>query len=77
MSLDPADVLADKLAAPDHTRLRTAVLSSFAGGKATITLTGGTVASVPYLASYTPTGGDRVLVLQTGDGRLLILGKPA
>lgn len=57
-------------------RLRTAVLASFTPGSATITLAEETITSVPYLASYAPTAGDIVQVLQTPN-QLLILGRAA
>lgn len=54
--------------------LRTATLSGATSTRATITLAGGTVSNVPMLASYTPTVGDNVIVLQSL-GQLLIIGK--
>lgn len=70
------DALTD-LIRPNALRLRAAVVVSFGSGKATITLAGGTVTDVPYLASYSPTATDKVIAIQTDDGQLLILGKPA
>ena len=56
------------------TTLRTATVSGSTATRCIITLAGGTVSNVPYLASYTPTVGDTVLVLQK-PGQLLIIGK--
>jgi hypothetical protein len=56
------------------TTLRTATVSGTTTNRCTISLAGGTLTNVPYLASYTPTVGDTVLVLQK-TGQLLILGK--
>lgn len=54
--------------------LRTATVSGSTATRCIITLGGGTVTNVPFLASYTPTVGDTVLVLQK-PGQLLIIGK--
>jgi len=54
--------------------LRTATVSGSTSTRCVISLAGGTVTSVPYLASYTPTVGDTVLVLQK-PGQLIIIGK--
>lgn len=56
------------------TSLRTATVSGATSTRCVIALAGGTVANVPFLASYTPTVGDTVLVLQK-PGQLLIIGK--
>lgn len=54
--------------------LRTATVAGSTSNRCIITLGGGTLSDIPYLASYTPTVGDVVLVLQK-PGQLLILGK--
>lgn len=58
----------------NQVNLRTASLTAFTATTATITLGGQALSAVPMLASYTPTNGDTVLVLQTR-GQLLILGR--
>lgn len=72
----PTDALAVLLSRPsDSLRLRTARLDGFTSTTATITLAGGSVSNVPYLASYTPGVGHTVLLLQTTGGLLLIIGR--
>lgn len=56
--------------------LRTATVASFTSTKCVITIGGGSITNVPYMASYSPTVGDKVQVLQK-TGLLLILGKVA
>lgn len=56
--------------------LRTATVTGSTATRCVITLGGGSVTSVPFLTSYTPTTGDTVLVLQK-PGQLLIIGKAA
>lgn len=74
----PTDALAQLLAKPsDAVRLRTARVDGFTSTTATITLAGGSVSGVPYLASYTPAVGNTVLLLQTTGGLLLIIGRVA
>lgn len=68
------DALAD-LPSPGL-RLRTATVASFTGGTVTLTLAETTLTDVPRLASYTPTNGDIVHVLQA-PGQLLVLGRAA
>lgn len=73
-----ADALALRLQrGATDVRLRTARLDAFTTGHAQITLAGASLTDVPYLASYSPTVGNTVLLLQTGGGQLLILGKAA
>jgi hypothetical protein len=72
------DALAALLDQPgDVVRLRTARVDSYTSTAATITLAGGSLSGVPYLASYTPAVGNTVLLLATKDGRLLIIGRVA
>jgi hypothetical protein len=72
------DALAQLLARPgDALRLRTARVDGYTATSATITLAGGTVTDVPYLASYAPAVGNTVLLLQTTNGLLLIIGRVA
>lgn len=54
--------------------LRTASLTAATSTTATITLGGASLSGVNMLASYTPTVGDTVLVLQA-PGVLIIVGK--
>lgn len=54
--------------------LRTGTVSGSTATTAVITIGGGSVSNVPFLASYTPTVGDNVIVLQTVN-QLLIIGK--
>lgn len=56
------------------TSLRTATVSGATSTRCILTLAGGTVSDVPFLASYTPTVGDTVLVLQK-PGQLIVIGK--
>lgn len=54
--------------------LRTATIAAATATRATINLGGATITNVTFLASYTPTVGDTVLLLQK-PGQLVILGK--
>lgn len=74
--MDLADAITDALAVPTGARLRTAVVASATATTATVDLAGATVTGVPFLASYTPSAGHVVNVLQDGSV-LLILGKSA
>lgn len=56
--------------------LRTATVASATSTKAVITLGGASIPEVRFLATYSPTAGDKVQVLQKS-GQLLILGKVA
>lgn len=68
------DALADL---PGQTlRLRTALVASFIPGSVTLTLDEEAIPDVAYLASYSPTVGDVVHVLQV-PGQLLVLGRAA
>lgn len=74
----PLDALARLMTPPGTAvRLRTARLAGATSTRATITMGGNDLAGVPFLSTYTPTVGDRVLVLQTEAGLLVVLGKTA
>ena len=75
---DLAEVLAQRtVEAGPVTTLRQAVVTDVDGATSTITVRlGGSTVDVPgvrYLASYSPTVSDRVMVLRAG-GDLLVLG---
>lgn len=72
-----ADALSAALSGAGSARLRTGTVAGSASSRITLTLAGATVPGVPYLSAYTPVIGDRVLVLQTDGGQMLVLGKPA
>lgn len=71
-----ARTIGARLAAIEATQLtlRTATLSAFTSTTATITLGETSLSGVNMLASYTPTAGDIVLVLQA-PGMMVIIGK--
>lgn len=71
-----ARTIGARLAALEGTQLvlRTASLTASTSTTATITLGGASITGVNMLASYTPTTGDTVLVLQA-PGVLIIIGR--
>jgi len=73
---DLVDVLTESADEHPPLRLRAAVVASAASGAVTLTLGEETITDVRYLASYSPTAGDIVQVLQL-PGQLLILGRTA
>jgi hypothetical protein len=71
------DALSDLLSPTDPSvRLRTGTVSAIDGNFVTVALSGSTITYVPRLASYAPTVGDVVLLLQAGP-QLLAIGRPA
>jgi hypothetical protein len=71
-----ARTIGARLAAIEATQLvlRTAILTASTSTTATITLGESSITNVNMLASYTPTPGDVVLVLQA-PGLMIIIGK--
>lgn len=63
--------------ASNAVRLRTATVEGYTSTTATINLAGGSVSGVRYLSTYAPAVGHTVLVLQTTDGLLVIVGRTA
>lgn len=62
---------------PDSLRLRTATVEAATATACTIKLAGTSLPGVPFLSSYAPAVGHRVLVAQTNAGVLIVLGRKA
>lgn len=75
-SNDLARAVLAKANVPHLARARTATIVSSSGGTVTISMDGANIASVPRLASYTPTNGDVVLVLMF-NRQMVVMGKYA